>query len=211
MYTVEYGTAGALYKLVGAMFTKMSIKGTAGKTWEVSADLLGKQVSVLASMAALADRTATLISMGDTSLAIDTAGGTAGTTAVAATLIDFELQVDTKRHLKQFAGNILPTNWGEDRWSGSLKMTLEFNASSKAYVDALVAPGIVSKLVEIKGTTGASQAVIIDFCGVVNKGTELFKDRNGNMTVELSFDPLAAGTLANWLKITVTNAVGTLV
>jgi hypothetical protein len=209
VYTIEYGTAGALYKLAGALFSKMTISGEAGKTWEISTDVLGKQVSTLSSLASLSDRAVTLVNMADTVLAVDTTGGTAGATTVDATLIKFDLEVDTKRHLKQFAGNVLPTAYGEDRWTGSLKLTLEFNAASKAYVDALLAPGVVQKLIEIKGTKG-SQSVAIDFCGVLAKGTKLFGDRNGNMTVELTFDPLNTGTLADWLKVTVANTVASL-
>ncbi|MBU0495679.1 MAG: hypothetical protein KKB13_27845, partial [Chloroflexi bacterium] len=63
--------------------------------------------------------------------------------------------------------------------------------------------------IRIKATSG-SKIGQIDFCGTLLESGELFTDREGNITAELLFTGTYHGTVANWLKIAITNGVETL-
>jgi len=205
-YSIEYGASGASYVMAGGLMKTLRISGAAGRYWEVSTDIIGKSIATV-SLASLSDRTIEPIRMSDTVLHIDAVGGTIGTTSVS-TLISFELNVDTKRHLKTYAGNLAPTGKGEDKWTGSLKLVLEFDSTSKAYVDALLSAK-VQKQIQIKATSG-SKIATLQFAGTLIGGVPLFSDREGNVTVELNFDGQYNSTLGNWLKASFTNAVSAL-
>jgi len=234
-YTMEYGTTGATYRAPGSVIKHLNIKGEAGGLWTMTAD--GFSQLIVASSCGLSsgpvDRTVNPIRMADTSLAIDVSTGTIGTTTAAATLISFELDVESNRHPKLFAGQVYPGAWGDAAYTGSLKVTAEFNATAKALVDQLLSTaGVVSvttaqtvkKLVRIKaiqGSSMATKAAEIDFAGVLVDGAELFGDRDGNMTVDLTFNgwystslslaALATGMTANgnWLGMVVTHGTST--
>lgn len=205
-YSVEYGATGAAYVMSGGLMKTLRVAGTAGRWWEVSTDLLGEAIATV-TLASLNDRTVEPIRMADTACYIDAWGGTIGSTS-GGKLISFELNVDTMRHLKFFAGALLPTDHGEDKWEGTLQTVLEFNSTSKAYVDALLSAK-VQRLIEIKATSG-SKIAEIQFAGTLIDGVELFSDRDGNMTVELTWAGTYNSTFGNWLKAEVVNAVSAL-
>lgn len=208
-YSLEYGAGSTAYVMAGAIMDKVKIKIEAGKLWEVSADLLGKSVRTV-TLATLNNSTVEAIRAADTALTIDTWAGTVGTTTVAGTLVSADVEIDPKRHLKSYVtGQLQPYGYGDDRWDGSIKMVLEYNAVAKAYVDALLAPALVQRQIQLKATSGTKTATI-QFAGTLTKGVELFKDRAGNMTVELDWTGTYNSTLANWLKVTVANASGSL-
>lgn len=205
-YSVEYGATGAAYVMSGGLMKTLRIAGAAGRYWEVSTDLIGELIATV-SLASLSDRAVEAIRMADTLCYIDAWGGTIGSTS-GGKLISFDLNVDTMRHLKVFAGNLNPTDHGEDKWEGTLQTVLELNSTSKAYVDALLSAK-VQRLIEIKATSG-SKVAEIQFAGTLIDGIPLFGDRDGNMTVELTWAGTHNAALGNWLKAEVINAVSAL-
>lgn len=205
--SLEYGTADGQYVLAGAFASKLTLKLTAAGLWMANYDLLGKSIAAV-SLAALSDRTVELARASDTTLHIDAAGGTIGTTAVATTLIDAELTVETNRHLKTFAGALAPSTYGESRWGGTLKLTLEWNSTVKGYFDAALS-ALVSKLIQVKASSG-SKSLSIQFAGYLESSVELFRDRDGNQIVEMTFRGRYDSVFANWLKVIAINAVSTL-
>jgi hypothetical protein len=58
--------------------------------------------------------------------------------------------------------------------------------------------------------TANARELRIDFVGLVAEPVELFGDREGNMTVELTFNALVAAPLNNWLQIRTINGIATL-
>lgn len=208
-FSVEYGAGTTAYVMAGALVNKVKIGIETGKLWEISVDLLGKSVRTV-TLASLNNSTVEAIRAADTALTIDTWAGTIGSTAVNGTLISAEVEIDPKRHLKSFVtGQLQPYGYGDDRWDGSIKMVMEYNANAKAYVDALLAPALVQKQIQLKATSGTNSATI-QFAGTLTKGIELFKDRAGNMTVELDWTGTYNSTLGNWLKVSINNGVSTL-
>jgi len=208
-YTFEIGTSGAEYECVGATFTGMTINGEAQGVWTAELPWFSKAVDD-AAMTALTDRTVELIRMADTVLTIDAWGGTIGTTAIANELISFSLNIETGRHLKFFNGSLAPADYGETKWTGTLDLSMEYGAVTKAIVDALSAPGLVQRCIQLEATSGAD-IVTIDFYGTLMGGVDLWGDRDGNMTADLSFTGTWHVTDTDWLKIVVTNSLGTLV
>ena len=210
LFTVEFGTTGALYKAAGALTSKFKISGAAQDYWKFQADYMAKSIATLTSLAALSDNTVTSINAMDTACYIDDWGGTIGTTAITGTLIDFDLEVTTGRHLKQFVGDgVNPTNWGDKQWQGTLTTTLEFNSTAKAYLDALIGGTLTQRQIRLKATSGTS-IVQIDFAGTLDNDIDMFGDRDGNMTVQLKWAGTNNVTLGNWLKASVTNSITTI-
>lgn len=209
-YTMEFGAPSAEYQMIGGIFNTLAIEGDVDGdgVWTVSADVIGKAVEAEA-MTSLSSRTVELIRMADTALYIDAWGGTIGSTAVATSLISFSLSVDPKYHLKHFAGAVAPGDFGEAQWEGSLSLTAEFNATVKAYVDALLTPALVQRQIRLKATSGTKTATL-DFAGTLTDGVTLFEDRDGNMTVALTFNGTYNSTLSNWFKAEAVNSVATL-
>jgi len=212
MYTIEYGSPSAEYQVTGGILNNLEISGEAGGIWEASVEVLGKAVVAEALTTGVDIRTVDLIRMADTAFTVDTWGGTMGTTAVAATLISFTLTASPQYHMKTFAGSLTPTSYGADRWEGTLETVLEFNSSAKAYVDALLS-GKVQRQIQIEASQGATttaRSATIQFCGTLIDGATLFEDRDGNLTVSLTWKGTYNSTFGGWLTIKTKNELSAL-
>ena len=209
-YTINFGTTNACYEMDGAIINNLEIGIEAGQVWTVGVDLLGYAVNT-AALSTCADRDVDLIRASDTTLYMDAwTSNTIGSTPVAATLISANLTANPGRHLKTFVGAIRPASYGENRWEGRMTMVLEFNSSAKALVDALTAPALVQRQIRLNASTGsrtAARACTLDFAGTLVDAVRLFDDRDGNMTVSLTWN----GTVNtkwptnSWIKFKVTH------
>ena len=211
--TIEFGAPSAEYEACGVLFTELNISGEAGGVWTGSFPFLAQQINTC-SMASLSDSTVELIRMADTDIYIDTWTGTIGTTKKADTLISFELSVMNGRHLKTFAGSLAPKDWGDTQWSGTLTTVMEFNATAKSYVDALIArTGEVQRAIRIIADNGSGpgdgthRQASIDFYGTLVDGAELFEDRDGNVTVSLTWQGTYNDTGTDWFSMDIKNRV----
>lgn len=207
-YTFEYGPIDNMYQLAGGLCNRIAINGEIGQPWQIESEFMGKQASYLASPASLAFLSVNLIRMADTVLYIDDWSGTIGSTQINATFIGFAAEFTSERHLKRFAGDVYPSAWGDSSFDGSLRLTLEFNTTSKAYLDAILS-GLTSKLIRIKATNGSNEAQI-DFAGVFDGEPELFSDRDGNVTLDLNLNARYNSTLGYWARVTATNSLASL-
>jgi len=207
-YTVNFGTEDAAYTMDGSIVNNLNIGIEAGQIWTVAVDLLGYAVNT-ASISTCADRNVDLIAASDTTFYLDDWGSnTIGATAVDATLISADLDISSGRHLKTFVGNLRPGDYGEDRWDGQLVTVLEFNSSAKTLVDELLTPSLVQRQIRLRATEGtdtSTRLCTIDFAGTLIDGAELYGDRDGNMTVSLTWNGTYNSTLGNWAKVKVTN------
>jgi hypothetical protein len=210
--TFEYGQTDASYELAGGMIHKAKITIEPQKPWIIEADLFGKKVAAAAMTGALSDTAGiVVVRAADTTVYMDAWDGTLAATEFSAQMIKAELNIDTKRHLKDFvSASLYPTNFGEAVWSGTLKTTVEFSATSKAMIDAVLTPGVSQKMWVFKATSG-SAIMQIDFAGTLTGMSELFKTRDGNMIMELTWSGTRGSTTDDWLRATVTNAVATIV
>lgn len=205
--TIEYGATDYEYELDGGLCTGLNISIEQGQAWRVSSEWMGQTVAASA-LASLSDRTVNLINTADTSLYIDAYAGTFGSTAVASTLISAEIELTTGRHLKRFVGDAAPGNWGEGKFDSTMTIVCEFNATSKAYLDAMLIAS-VSKAVRISATSGANIAQL-DFSGVIDGDVDMFEDRDGNVTVSFTLVGRYDGTNTMWFDAEITNSVSAL-
>ena len=211
-YTLGLGSTASAYNAPGSIGKHLNIRGEAGGFWNTRMDFLAQRITVASTgMAAQADRTVNPVRMADTTLYVDAfSTGTVGGTSVSATLIAFELDIETNRHLKLFAGSISPANWGEGKHEVTLRVTAEINASAKALVDELLGStgAAVSRQIRIGATQGSAASLRtfnLDFAGIKSEGETLFSDRDGNMTVELSWQGRYSTGLSNWFATNIQN------
>lgn len=210
-FTLAYGDGSSDYSLTSGIVKSFSVSGEKNGTVEFSAEFIGEQVEA-DTLATLSDRSVGVVMGNDITLYIDAAAGTIGTTQITATGFAFELEVETNRELVHYLGSVLPATYREGKWEGTLKLTLEFNATSKAYLDAMLGgSSVFQKLVRIKATSG-TKVVQFDFAGFAESAPELWTDEDGVITLEVELKgKVDSGTFANWFKASVTNAVASLV
>jgi hypothetical protein len=218
IYTGILGDADGVYKLMGALVAKAVYKCDKEGVWTVKHDLVGRDVST-GSLAALSDRTVNLIAGAETSIYIDAWAGTIGSTHVDATAYSFELTIDAKRAVKHYLNNSLYAgNYRQPAWDVTLKLHLEFNATSKAYLDAILASTVgapFQRQVRIKATRDSSASEKLaqfDFAGS-HSGAEIPAPtwENDVWAVDLDLTATYHATLANYFKAQIKNAVATLV
>ncbi|MDO8674122.1 MAG: hypothetical protein Q7O66_22140 [Dehalococcoidia bacterium] len=209
-FTMEFGTSGAVYRSNGTVFNDLTIKGEAGDLWNYTVGAVAKQIinGTTGVSTSVADRPVNVVRMADTTLYVDAFTATGATTAVSATLINFELDYKTGRHVKTFAGSVFPGDFGESNHEPTLKLTAEFNASAKAYVDELLGStgAAVKRAIKIRSSASSSTiTAAIHFAGQLVDGVKLFDDRYGNMTVGLNFSGVYSTAMANSLLISIEN------
>lgn len=212
MITLYDGQASDVYKLLGGVVNKLVISGKTGEEWKFAADLIGKQKTT-GALAVLADRTVTAIEGADTSLYIDAWGGTIGTTQINTLATAFELSIDLGTAVRHYLGNLLPGRYRQKKaepGSVTLKLSLEFDAVTKAYLDAfLTYSAVLQHQVRIKATTGTNAIAQFDFAGTV-VGEPAMSDEDGVYMLDLNYQGTYNSGLANYLKYSLTNQVSAL-
>lgn len=151
-YTIEGGDNEQAEEMEYSFVEGFQISGAAGEAWMMSADWKGRQITKTTFTAAGSATIPTVeeILMGGTKLYIDNADGTAGTTQVSSTFLDFTLDVTTGQQAVwtadgqkyfSFIKNVQPEYL--------LSMTFEHNSSSVAEKDNWIAE--TARLIQIKG------------------------------------------------------------
>lgn len=209
--TFIYGNAtDGVYKLTGAVINKYTLKGNKQGLSTVSKEYLAYDVTT-GTLASLTDRVVNFVAGADTVIYLDAWGGTIGTTALSATMFDYELTIDTKRATKRHM-TIRPDTYKEPSWDVKLKLDMEFNATSKAFLDALLAVtpnAAFQKQVRIKATSGTA-IFQVDVAGTQDNMPEVFTDTDGVSSVSIELQGMYNPTLANYLKASITNSVSAL-
>jgi hypothetical protein len=209
IYTMEYGTPGAEYRVVGGLLKEWTLRYEANAGVTESWSFIGRSVQANTLTGSLPTRIVTPVISTHASWFMDPIGTAHGTTPIPGTIIEAELSINTNRHLKMFEGS-QPLTWGEGRWEAQLSITAEFNATAKTWVDGLLTTHVARNFRVNFVETPNTRELQIDFVGLLAEPVELFGDRDGNMTVEVSFKALVAGPLNNWLQIRVVNGVASL-
>lgn len=204
-------TVGA-YALVGAMQRSMTWKFETGKEATFASELVGNKI-VPDTLESLTVRPVYPVMANQiTGIYWDDWGGTIGTTALPGCDVRMiELKVEPSREPRACFGTNFRNNFVERRWAGSLKVSLEFNGTTKTDVDAIMAGTITKKLVRVVAADTANRNIQIDFTGTVEDDIEIFGDDDGVVTVDVTLGRTYNAALATWLKITATNEVATIV
>lgn len=205
LFTIEYGDPDNVYDYVGMLLESITVTIDQYNPWTAALSFIGKSAAG-GTFASLSDVSVNLIQ--GATLAIDTFGGTFGSTAISAALRSATWTYNTGRHLKYFADSQAPQSWGEGMPKSELSLTMEYTSAVKAYVDAMLAAAIMKS---IRISTGSSPTTAqLDFAGVVVGGTKLWDDADGNGIVTLKFDARYDSTNSIWSAWTILNSVSAL-
>lgn len=202
------GSVGA-YQMIGALCNAMTLRFEAKKALEFNADLVGVGLAA-DTLEALAIPTVNpIMATHLDAIKMDSWAGTMGTTTLAAcTLRSAELSIDAPASLRHCFGSLSPSTYVEMPYDGSLKLVLEWNATSKAVVDELIA-GTSQRQVQLTATS-SSKIFQVQFAGSIEDDVDIFDDDDGVVTASLTLKRTYHSTFANWLKINVTNGVSAL-
>ena len=203
--TLEFYDGQQEYEMSSGYVSAFTISGADTDVWRFTTNWFGVQLTASTITPALSMRTFNVFPTASTLVYVDDLGGTIGTTLSVATVISWELAVNTGLHGKVFQnGTLLRAAKGIDRLGGTLKLTLEANATGVTELGKLLSG--TGRLVRIKSATVATALAQIDFCGVYVDGSGQWGNRDGNTTLSLTLaSTLDTGAFANWLKIVNTN------
>lgn len=208
-YSLGLGDGTNDYVVTSAIASTMKFTGESNSPAKFSVEGFGETISS-GTLAALSDRDVNVVMATASKIYIDAAEGTVGTTELDTTAFSFEVNVDSKRHPLFHVGNLSPDNFADGKWDGELKLRLEFDTASKAYLDAILTSSPMAKLVRIKTESGTN-SFQLDFAGVAEEAPKLFEDEDGVTTIELTLKgQYDGGAFANWLKVAVVNPLATL-
>lgn len=211
MNTVLWGSGSDVQRLTSGVLSRLQLTGKSGAPIKFHAEFDGKLVDG-GSLAGLADRAVNVVMGNHFAVAVDAFGGTVGSTAIASTAFDFDLSVESPNAMKQYLGSVTPGGFEEKRWKGSLKMGLEVNATSRAYLAGIYAatPVLYQRLIQLDAND-STRELKLQFAGYQNKGPDAYTDRDGVATFMLDLNgQYDSGAFANWLKATSVNAVAAL-
>ena len=212
--TILHGSGSDVQRLTSGVLSKLHLSGQTGAPVMFDAEWDGQLVDGGGALAVLSDRTANVIMGNHFAVAVDALGGTIGTTAIASTAFAFDLTIESPTALKQYFGSVKPTAYEDLRFKGALKLTLEVNATTRAYLQAIfnTTPVLVSKLVQLKADDTANRDLTLQFAGFQDGTIDMYQDLNGVATVDLNLTGLYdAGAFANWFKANNICSLATLV
>jgi hypothetical protein len=198
----------APYRIFGALPSGLTLSGSVGEVVTVSGDWMGKGVDVAANLASLTDRAVNPLMFHHlTGVFVDTWAGTIGTTALTNSLYGFELAITTERPTRRYAGQTTAGAYNQRKWSGTLRLDIDFNTTTKALLDAIVgASAPVMRQIRLSFTDG-TRILQIDFAGTVTEAPSIFEDDDDVAVIPLTFTGTYNSTLGNWLKLTTTTGI----
>lgn len=213
LFTLYHGDSVGTYKMQGSIITDVTFRCASNKEMTADANWVGQRITT-ATLAALSDRTVSPI-MGDQAgtVAIDAWGGTIGTTTLSLTAWAYELKLVNEVRLKPYLGLLYPGAYEVQSLKPEknvLKLSLEFNATSKAYVDEFIVGTLHQRQIRISHDNTANYRMRWDFAGTLLKMSSLFDYDNGTAKVDLEYQGTYNATLGNFLKYYNTNQLSAL-
>ncbi len=158
---------------------------------------------------AIADRVVNAILFPITTLAIEAANGTPGTTPYTNALLSFNLDVENNVQPIWTGDSLNATNYAFDRVKMTLTLKLLWNAQVKAWVEGTLMQAARS-VIQLKAISGTNSAEI-DFAGVLVDDPTRYTNDNGATAIEVKLESqLDLGSLANSLKVIITNSLAAL-
>ena len=208
--TLIKGNSTNTYKGEGMLPIDAELTFATNQPVKYSYNLLGEQFST-GTLAALSDRAVNTVMGNQIALYIDALGGTIGTTAITTPFFSGSLKIAPKRTQYPKMGSLTDGGYVDGKFTGTLNMTLLFEAASKAYLDAVIGTSaVLQKLVRIKATKGTN-IFQLDFAGSALKSPAIFDVENDVTVVKMELTGVYdSGAFANWFKYSVTNGVSAL-
>lgn len=212
-HTINYGSStDGIGQIVSAVASKLKISAKANEVVTYEVEGFGQRIIDGATFAALSDRTTRLVSPNDFTLYLDAWGGTIGTTALATSLLSFDLEIDTKRDIKKYLGNVNPGGFKSPDWTGKLSMYLEYGSSTSALLTSILttANGPFQRQIRLLANQAADAQLRFDFAGTSEKAPKLWDDEDDMASLQFEMTDTHHGTLAGWLQWLSTTNVATL-
>lgn len=103
--TIEWTDGANAWEAGGCYVNKLRFTGNVRETSMVEAEIFGMNMSSTTMTGSLVARTPSVIEGWETKMYIDSFGGTAGSTQVTGTLINWEVEIDNQLGRKYFAAN----------------------------------------------------------------------------------------------------------
>jgi hypothetical protein len=208
-YSFEFGYDIGTVQAKGCLINKWSIKGEASAQWEATMSGFYKTHVISGSLTpAIGNRTVEVVLTPPTTLAMDSAGVTPGTTAFTNTLVSFGLDVDNGLKPVYTAASLEPTSFVYDKVMPTLTLSLLYTSAVKTYITNTLNAGLPT-VIQLKTVSGTKSAEI-QFSGAMNDNYTLYGDKEGAQIVELKFQAIYDTAMANYLNVVVTNGVATL-
>lgn len=204
------GTSIGAYQLVGALLSSLTLRLEQEGALMLNGDLVGNKVATDA-LESLADVSVNPIMASQVaSIYWDNWAGTMGSTALDRCYVRMmELSIEPDRKLRPCFGSLFKDSYSESAWTGTLKLSLEFNATTKADVDAIIGGTLTQRQVEIN-FADSTRALELQFAGTVTDDLEIFGDDDGVVTAEVTLTRTYHSTFGNWFKASLSNGVATL-
>jgi hypothetical protein len=200
-------------RLVGAIANEFTLTAETNKRVSRETKFLGHTVGA-GSLATLTDLVVDYLHANQAAIAIDTWAGTMGATALTTTAYKYELGVNMNRMMQTGLGSAHPKDHKIRRGetgSNQLKLSLELDSVSAGYYTSILAAtdGPLALQVQITFTKG-TLVYTIQYAGYADGAPKYVEDNDGVASLELVLSPMYHPTFANWLKMSLTSAVGTL-
>lgn len=214
--TLQYGQSGFITQLDDCSVATLTISGANNAPVQVGGSLLASKAGV-GSLAALSDRSGQGVIMGHHgALYIDSWTGTVGTTEITNSAFAWELTINANREYRGYLGDLTPVAWQDNPWTGQLRLSLEVDATTAAFLTTILASpnAILQKQIQLKYAvgTGVNEKIFqVQFAGQSLQAPELFTDRNGVLACDLVMDGIYNSTLGNWLKVNTTSGTAVMI
>jgi hypothetical protein len=205
--TLQFGQTGSVFQVAGMIPSGITLKGDDSRPVEATIPFFGKQMTA-GTITALSDRTVTPMLAGHALLAIDAVGGTMGATAITATGWAWEMTINPKRAGRRFLGVLTPGDWNDQGWDATLKISMEVNATSAAYLTSILATtqnvAPLQLQVQVKYDNGLATTLqrlwCFQFAGYAAAFPSLFNDRGGVQAFDLVLRRSYNTAFAQWFK-----------
>jgi hypothetical protein len=209
---VHGDAAVGAYRLIGGIGNTFTLKQEVGKELIFSQELIGSTIDATTLAGALSVRTVTPIVSGDVStMFLDNWAGTVGSTALTkCTLRNLTLTVNANRQNRYCVGALAAADYITKPWEGTLDLMLEWNSVSKGLIDTMVGGAKSMHQFEVNYSGGTNKTLKVQFAGTVSEAPDIFQDNDGVVAVGLKLKNTYHPTFANWLKMSLNNAVATL-
>jgi hypothetical protein len=205
------------YCIVGGIVNELTLTQEMTEPLTFDATLLGNKVAADARDVLSIPVVNPITGLHLTHLYIDnwaTAPGTTDYTPLCA-VRRVALTVNANRSPRYCFGQVGAGSYRTDPWDGTLELTLDFDAASKALIDSIVGGTLTQRNVKLTWDDTAARQVALTFAGTVTDMPDIFDEDDGITTVSFTLERMYNSNWTtpyspNWLDIRVKNGLTTL-
>jgi hypothetical protein len=204
--TLQWGQTNGVFQIQDASVASLTLSGADNTGIQVGGSIIGGKVTA-GTYTSLNDRTGTTRMSGCMASVGIATWDTSSFTTLANSAFSWELSINSNREYRGYLGDCTPTAYHDQKWNGQLRLSLELNTTTAAYLTTMLDSAgstILERQVEIKystTTSGKARSMTIKFAGHSMQAPEIYQDRNGVTTYDLVLDGVYNSKLTNWLTI----------